>query len=284
MLDIIVFNVEHGQSIFVYPQGAPEYGMLIDCGNTSDFNPIDLVIQWKLLPIDPTGRYVLRNLALTNYDHDHFSGLPYLRSRVHIATTFLAPNVSASELLAIKPEKTEALEHLCYLKNTYTGTVQNYAPPYRIVPFSLTKNQFLGEQWDTNNLSQVIFVQYGGSTICVCGDLEKAGWERMLQNVNFRSWLQSTDILVAAHHGRENGHAEEIFGFCKPECVILSDKAIVHRTQEGMAQAYASRTRGDGVTLVSAPTVQRRKVLTTRNDGHIWVQLAPGNGRIYRTL
>jgi beta-lactamase superfamily II metal-dependent hydrolase len=283
MMDVIVFNVEHGQSIFFYPRSQPQYGMFVDCGNTQDFNPVDQVIEWNLIP-ENAGSRVLGNLVITNYDHDHFSGLPYLMSKVGISTVRLAKNISSQELFNTKPIRTEALEKVCHLKDTYTADATFHLPPYKVATFSLPRTCFPNGECDTNNLSQVVFVEYGGSVICIGGDLEADGWVQMLLQPGFTDWLRRTNVFVAAHHGRENGHAEEIFEHCTPECVILSDKRIVHGTQEGMASAYASRVTGDGVYLANQRSLTPRKVLTTRSDGHIWVCLENTGARIYRNI
>jgi hypothetical protein len=52
-----------------------------------------------------------------------------------------------------------------------------------------------------------------------------------------RAKLANTDILVASHHGRENGYCREVFDYCHPQAVVMSDKSIVHDTQL-MAQVY----------------------------------------------
>ena len=283
MLDIIVFNVEHGQSIFFFPQNTSKYGMLVDCGNTPEFEPVDFLIKQKLLHHDGQ-QYVLGQLTLTNYDQDHFSGLPYLRSKAHIKTIRFAKNLTSPEIKAQKPVVTDALEHVCFLQDTYTSPVPpDFLPPYQMATFSLTKSYLNGEEPTTNNLSQMVFVEYGGSVICIAGDLEKGAWEKLIAAYPAVTlWLARTNVLVAAHHGRDNGYADEIFGHCSPECVVISDKQIVHGTQEGMSQAYANRVQGDGVSLLSSRSPDKRKVLTTRSDGHIWVRFTDGGTREYR--
>ena len=82
MMDIVIFNVELGQCIFFYPRNHAEYGLMVDCGNTPKFEPIDKLLEWNLLP-KKTNNYplkrILKILIITNYDQDHFSGLSYLR-------------------------------------------------------------------------------------------------------------------------------------------------------------------------------------------------------------
>jgi hypothetical protein len=283
MMDVVVFNVEMGQSIFFYPHGHPEYGMLVDCGNTQNFDPIDILISSGLIHHD--GRsHILGNLTLTNYDHDHFSGLPYLSEKVHIDTIRFPKNISAEELLGIKPEKTKALDSVCHLKRTYTVSASYHQPPYRKAAFYLERHHFpMDREISTNNLSQVVFVEYLGTKICISGDLEADGWELMLGNENFKQWLIGTNVFIAAHHGRENGYAEEVFEYCFPECIIISDKKIVHGTQEGMSQAYAEHVIGEGVYL-NGDLRNPRKVLTTRSDGHILIRLGDNGVRAYKSV
>jgi len=100
--------------------------------------------------------------------------------------------------------------------------------------------------------------------------LEESGWQGLLQQSGFRNELMEVDVLVASHHGRENGYCKDVFDYCQPKAVVMSDKAIVHTTQ-GMTQTYRQRVMDnwpDGVKV--ATTKKKRHVLTTRKDG--WIQ------------
>jgi beta-lactamase superfamily II metal-dependent hydrolase len=82
--------------------------------------------------------------------------------------------------------------------------------------------------------------------------------------------LGEVDVLVASHHGRESGYCAEVFEYCRPQVVVMSDKAIVHDTQ-GMTARYrdhVTRYNPNGITVRSSG--RRRHVLTTRSDG--WIQ------------
>lgn len=123
---------------------------------------------------------------------------------------------------------------------------------------------------DTNNLSCVVFIEFGGFKIVFPGDLEEDGWLALLERQEFRQELAGIDVLVASHHGRENGYCKEIFDYCCPRAVVMSDKAVVHDTQ-GMTETYRQRVIEkwpSGVTV--ATTNKQRRVLTTRRDG--WIQ------------
>jgi beta-lactamase superfamily II metal-dependent hydrolase len=122
----------------------------------------------------------------------------------------------------------------------------------------------------TNDLSLAIVIEYCGFKILFPGDLEEGGWLALLARPDFQRELAGVDVLVASHHGRENGYCEEVFQQCHPRAIVMSDKAIVHDTQR-MTQTYRQRViehHPQGVDV--ATTGKQRHVLTTRHDG--WIQ------------
>jgi hypothetical protein len=124
---------------------------------------------------------------------------------------------------------------------------------------------------DTNDLSLVVFIKYGSFSILFPGDLEKGGWRALLQRLDFRQALTTVNVLVASHHGRENGFCPEVFDYCKPQAIVISDKSIEHDTQLTHPD-YRAVVPDLGVMVRT--TGKRRHVLTTRSDG--WIQLDVG--------
>lgn len=121
---------------------------------------------------------------------------------------------------------------------------------------------------DLNNLSLVTFLHYGDIHAIFPGDLEASGWRSLLRDSGFCAELARVNLFIASHHGRQNGFCEEVFHFCRPELVVISDSAMQYASQEITAR-YAARATG--VNFGS----ERRRVLTTRCDGTI---------RIYQSL
>jgi hypothetical protein len=270
----IIYNVKLGQCIGVLPHAQKEYAMMIDCGHDDDFHPIDDFGKYLPEADSKPSRPVLQTLTLTNYDHDHFSGLPNLHKSAQIISVLLPKNLSMAEIRDLKQESTEALNTLEHFRTNFNSGLTDYSPPFTYRLFSLTQNELIkaGIPIETNHLSQMVFVEYGETTFCIPGDMENRSWELMLSKSNVQEWLQKTNILIAPHHGRENGYHKEIFKYCKPDCIILSDKPIVHETQKDMTALYASHVNGNGITYTPASgKVTLRKTLTTRNDGHILV-------------
>lgn len=270
----IVYNVELGQCIGVLPHDQREYAMMVDCGHDDDFHPIDDFGKYLPKTDGRRSKPSLRSLVLTNYDHDHFSDLPHLYKSIEIESVLVPKNLSMEDIRGLKPYSTKALDTLEDIRIKYTGSVTDYSPPFTRKVFSLRQDDLNQARIpiETNHLSQMVFVQYGETTFCIPGDLENRSWDLMLSKPDVQSWLRKTNILMASHHGRENGYHESIFKYCQPDCVILSDKSIVHRTQQDMAALYAGHVRGNGVTYNPASEkAVLRKTLTTRNDGHILV-------------
>jgi beta-lactamase superfamily II metal-dependent hydrolase len=117
-----------------------------------------------------------------------------------------------------------------------------------------------------------VFFSFGTFKILFPGDLEKEGWLALLEDPAFRTELAATTVLVASHHGRENGYCDVLFNYCHPRAVVMSDKAIVHDTQM-MTQTYRQRVMDHWPTgVLVATTGKRRRVLTTRRDG--WIQFS----------
>jgi beta-lactamase superfamily II metal-dependent hydrolase len=130
---------------------------------------------------------------------------------------------------------------------------------------------------DTNNLSLVVFIRYANVSILFPGDLEKDGWRALLQRPDFREQLSKVDILVASHHGRESGFCPEVFYYCKPQAIVISDKPIEHETQLTHPD-YRAVTTDLGVRVRT--TNKMRHVLTTRRDGTIQFDVFD-NGTFY---
>ena len=285
MMDIIIFDVGLGQCIFFYPRNKPEYGLMVDCGNTQNLEPIEQIIKWNLLPEKTTGsppKPILKNLTITNYDQDHFSGLPYLRKRVHIETTRLPKNISSTELRAIKEKITAPIEEMIRLKNEYIGSV-TLDTPYTKDTYHLEQSDFPNTNIDTNKLSQIVFVSYKGVTICIPGDLDLQAWDKILLKEGVQRKLRETIIFVASHHGHKDGYNEKVFEYCTPEVIILSDKDIEHKTQDGLTQIYASHVKSKGIIL-NGNKDKPRKTLTTRSDGHIWIRIEEDGTRTYKSI
>jgi len=260
-MEIKIFNVSHGFCAYVIADNGNV--MLFDCGHNSQtgFRPSNY------LPL--SGCSAIERMFFLNYDEDHLNDLPGILAKLPIGVFHRNRSISAYELLQLKRQVGSiqpGMRALLGLIGNSGPEIIGYDefPGVEIETFCNSYPQFS----DTNNLSLVVFLHWGGIHIIFPGDLEKPGWEALLQNSNFQSHLSRVNIFIAPHHGRQSGYCAEAFDYCDPEIIIISDEPIKYGTQTVDYRKYAKGIPWNGG--------DPRYVLTTRKDGMITISDPPG--------
>jgi hypothetical protein len=279
MMNLRVFDVEHGACAMF---SGPANGLgMIDCGHngSTGWRPGDFISQ-------RLGRRSVNYFLSTNVDQDHISDLATLtRAGITIERMVSNTNVPDQVLREIKRRAgplTADAEAFLDMRVSF-GPPGNVTGPWFSEMMGGINFETFGHPYptfqDTNNLSQTYFIKYGPFEILFPGDLERDGWRAHLRNPAFVAALRRTTILVASHHGRENGFCEEAFEFLQPQAVVVSDKSIVHATQEFVPDYRCVVRPQQGIVVDGCAT--RRHVLTTRRDGDILFSVEPnGNYRV----
>lgn len=202
-----------------------------------------------------------------NFDDDHTSDLVELLHTCYVDRIIVNPTVNAHVLAQLKAKNGmgQGIQWIHRWLLEMGGQINpalNTIPDFGEVSIrGFYKNYAPGDK--SNDLSLAVFVQYRGFTILFPGDLEEKGWHCLLGNAEFRALFAKTHVLVASHHGRDNGRCLEMSQYCNPHLIIISDAGKQYTTQE-TGDWYAYRTQGlytrDG---------RFRKVLTTRSNGKI---------------
>lgn len=262
---VVIHDVDHGGcAVITGPQG---HQLMLDCGYNLDK-------PW--FPSIAYANQVFQMLMFLNLDEDHVEDLPFLWGKVQINGVVSNPSVSARALKAMKPQGMRAGVKLAHdiLAHFQSGVIGQWDVPLGGMWWHAFYNYYGYDFIDTNNLSLAVFVTYGRFTILFGGDMECAGWEKLLQNWRFVARLPEVKVYVASHHGRDNGRCEALFKYMKPEVVIFSDGPKVHSTQE-TTDWYGNRVIGivDRSKSSSALGPVRRKVMTTRNDGTLRIEV-----------
>ena len=266
-----IFDVEHGQCAMLTHHYDGKDGMLamIDSGCTQDWLPSDYV-QKELR------RNRIDHLFITNGDQDHMSGLNTLfDAGISVGTLHRNISYTADQFRSIKLRSgsisTDAERYASMIEQYTRPTTTKFSEEMGGIVISKFYNS-INEFDDTNNLSLIVFVEFERFVICFPGDLEGPGWRALLKREDFRARLIRTSVLVASHHGRASGFCEEVFEYCRPDCVVISDKSIMHTTQETVPDY---RRVVDPGTYVRT-TGKTRHVLTTRRDGTITITFEAG--------
>ncbi len=262
-----IFDVEHGQCALLTMPGTGNGGcdrMLIDCGHnaTSGWSPTQHLQNLNVAKLEM--------LVVTNYDEDHVSNFGALtESGIEIETLVRNTSVAPDYITYLKSETGAGcgIKALVDVAKQYTdtaavATLGTRFPGMKMQTFRNTPADFD----DENNLSLLMFLQVHNTNFLFPGDMECAGFEKLLaRSAGFRAILPQVHVLIAPHHGRRSGICEALFDTwgLNPQLTIISDDYKQYDTQE-TTQYYASKTSG-----VANFRGCFRKVLTTRKDGFI---------------
>jgi beta-lactamase superfamily II metal-dependent hydrolase len=269
-----IFNVEHGAcALLTCDNGAR---MMIDCGHnvTEKWYPGDYLRSIGVTYLDM--------LVITNYDQDHISGYPNLADRVVIGSMFRNATVTPQTIYQLKSEvgtvSPAMSRYINDLSGNYGGSGTWTPPSYQDVIWDSMCNPYPVFD-DENNLSLLMYLNIKGTGFLFTGDLEKAGWLHLLaSSATLRAAVKHTHILMASHHGRENGKCEELFDIygCTPQIVVVSDAYKQHMSQETGDYYYSKCSGIDGFRHGG-----HRRVLTTRYDKEITFSWDSGTCVVY---
>lgn len=208
-------------------------------------------------------------LLITHPHEDHIYDLPKLKKI--LPPRVLHRPVNAFDLVPTKgaPLYTEIVRVGNDMNRSYNQPV-----PFGTAPTDASVNGGVGfsiispkTEWcskdDLNTFSTIIVVTYLSYKFILTGDNPKGILQKMMDmnHQDIREKIRNATILLAPHHGRVDEFCPDFFKCVAPQLTVVSDKSVVHGTQEKSAQLY----KGSGVDLDG----QRRYVLTTRNDGTI---------------
>ena len=251
-----ILNVEHG--FCAYAMGSDGGVLLFDCGHSSTIRPS------TYLP--DRGIRHIRRLFVTNYDEDHISDLLAVRENL-VIEMLTRSTLTSDQIRSLKEAPiSSAMTELLRMVDTFTGSVL----PERLNPAGTQAWVFQNNYpdfTDTNNLSLLTFLDVGHLSFALGGDLERAGWLALLRNAQVQELLKRVNVFVASHHGRESGYCAEVFDYCQPSLIVMSDGPIRHGTQ-AMANVYGQHASGNVFKTPSGEEL--RRVVTTRNDGNIF--------------
>jgi beta-lactamase superfamily II metal-dependent hydrolase len=252
-----IFDVEHGQCALLTNDNGER--LMLDCGHNSatGWRPSTHLAQLGVTKLDW--------LVVTNYDEDHVSDLPNLRATVSVQLLSRNRSVNGASLKLLKSEHGcgNGIDELAGMLDTYVGTASSL-PNFGGMTLKTFCNNYPNDFTDENNLSLVSILWWDNFRICFPGDMEKAGWKKLLERQDFRDAMSGVHVLVASHHGRESGCCDELFSQTgmKPQIVVISDGDIQYKSQ-ATVNWYASKATG------LAFNGSNRNVFTTRSDGKI---------------
>lgn len=261
-MKVIFYDVDQGSCCHIITP--KNQHILVDVGSKYEASVVEHIkseFWW---------RYDLDGLIITHPHEDHIYDLPRLYKE--LKPNYFVRNLDAFDVV---PANKDAV----YLE--IVKTVNQMNREYEESPIWVDGNPFNEytngnvifdiiwprRDWtrksDLNTFSCIIIMEYEGIKFVLTGDNPKEVLQKMIDwdYENICSKIRNASVLLAPHHGRENGYCEDFFKLVNPELTIVSDKSIKYGSQQKTAMLYKGRGR-----FVNG---QMRYVLTTRNDGTI---------------
>ncbi|RMG10228.1 MAG: hypothetical protein D6728_11115 [Cyanobacteria bacterium J055] len=260
MLEIEIFNVEQGFCAAI--NLGEHHSILIDSGENSStgFKASNYLLQHHCRSLDC--------LVLATYTEDHLLGISDLvrESFGHIPINFLVANPS------IEPDQFPGLDKALRRFGNALTMATDWHPECGKISQTLTVQDItLTFFWnnypdfkDAHNLSLVTFLSYRDINIIFPSDQQVEGWRSLLKCDDFCDRLRRVNMFVAADHGREEGYCPEVFDFCRPELIIVSNESN-QRISPQILNQYQKHSKGSHYGICD------QKVLTTYDNGTITI-------------
>lgn len=259
-MKVIFYDVEQGSCCHIITPN--DKHILVDVGSKAGDSIVEYI--WRTYC-----RYDLDGLVITHPHADHIFDLPNLYKL--LKPTVLVRNPAAFDVVPdVKNYVHQQIARIANEMNkTYTTPAWGEMNPFNENMNGGVKFTFIWpkDEWatknDLNTFSCIIIMKYYDIKFVLTGDNPKEILQKMVNEnyENIRSKIRNANVLLAPHHGRENGYCEDFFKLVNPELTVVSDKSIVYGSQQNTTTLYKGRGK-----LVGG---QQRYVLTTRNDGTI---------------
>ena len=281
-MKIIICDVGDAACAFVTSSNGKT--MMIDCGcslGSDKANPADIFHRYedwlgsRYLTDYNNGRiYPITLLHITHPDDDHVRNA---RRVVNELTPYLVLKNDYEQF----PDGDEInLDYKELIDKEYRGyTSSSIDWGFEInetchIPVDVcVKNNNLSSKI-RNNSSIIRYIYDNGVGILFCGDLERLGWDYLVKNnPDFINTLRSSGvkILIAPHHGHKSGFPKALFDAIGNVDVVIHSKDT-EASKEGtdVSSQYSSMANGHSYEVNNA--VYSGKVLTTRSNGHIFIE------------
>ncbi len=267
MVSIKIFDVDRG---FCAVVNNGEHQIMIDYGyNTfSGFNPAGYLLESSACRLNYLIMSTFRENCLTSLCNIIGDSL---NSCLSIDRLLINPSIneeSLPELIIRNFGKRNALK----LFNNLCEESGNVERTFHLegVKLSFFWNSY-PEFLDFDNLSLVTFISCKNINIIFPGNLKTKGWLTLLKNFRFRDQLAKVNLFVAAKQGQIEGYCSDVFNYCTPDLIIISNGNIDLFTVKKIISQYECHIQ----RVEKSP--EQSRVLTTYKSGTIAIQKHSGD-------
>ena len=284
-MKIIVFDV--GNASCNYICSPNKYAMMIDCGSSGEKqNPVDLIKKFntsnvglfKSKPfVTSAGKiYPLALLHITHPDDDHVRNSERVYKEL---TPYLLRHTYTEQYDDSDSINKDYVENLDkeYRGNNPEQIDWGFEDDVTFsIPIDTVKTDPKLRDKVRNNSSIIRYIKYNNVKILFAGDLETAGWEWLAKHDTYFSTLMKNglDVLVAPHHGHGSGFPKALFNLTgNVKTIILSKDSEATKEGTDVFTGYSNYADGVSYYNFSDKNVYTGKVLTTRSNGNIYIDV-----------
>jgi beta-lactamase superfamily II metal-dependent hydrolase len=271
-LKIVVWDVQHGNAIYMRTPGGKDFMFDIGTGSYGDsdyeFSPLlHLKNNWNVGYLD--------GVIITHPHRDHLDDI-FNFDKLNPQILYRPTHLSEKDIRAGNQERDkDIIDEYTAINNRFTSPIDPTTDAF--LPANnggVQIDVFVPRSCSTSNLNNhsiVTVVSFAESKIIIPGDNEPPSWNELLGRPSFISAIKGTDILIAPHHGRDSGFSSELFKNISPRLTIISDGP----SSTTASNKYSNHSSGWTVHKRSGGK-EERKCVTTRKDGVIEVSFGKG--------
>lgn len=279
-MKIIICDV--GNAACAIVTASSGYTMMIDCGCHADkINPVETFKSYKEwlgardYVTQQMKSYPIALLHITHPDDDH------VRNAIRIKNELTPYLLYKNEYESFSDGNTVNSDYVRELDKPYRGNNPEYinwgfnANITTKIPVQVCQSNINLKNKERNNSSILRYLKEGGLGILFCGDLEKAGWDYLIEHEkDFISEIKNNDVnvLVAPHHGHKSGFPTALFdAIGNVDVVIHSKDTEANKDGTDVSTQYSSHSNGCRYKSLNDKHIYSGKVLTTRSNGNIYI-------------
>lgn len=265
MAPLILEVHDVGSGAYLYVQTPSGKKVVVDCGSC-DYSPSE--------EINPTFKRKAVDYLIISHPHkDHISDILRLDDKFNVKLLHINRDITLEMVKRrntdddFDPDKDECLQaYYRYADRFDTDISWEESPrnPKWGCGCTFHCHNARGSDLKINDLSVTLFIRFGEHVIFYGADIEKKGWEYLLEKKIFKKYLKETTIFIAPHHGNESGYNPDAFDYCDPKVIVMSTGP----NSDTVVSKYEQWPDGLEVNRPDGKT-EHRKILTTRHDGRI---------------
>ena len=270
-LKVRVWDVKQGTCISAETPNNKK--VIIDCGNSDDVSPA--------CHINTSAKKEILDYLIISHPHqDHIKDILNIDEKFNVKFLRVNSKITKDVMKQDNPDVFDPPNDE-FINKYYEYAEERF--PDKVSYDESPRNPLWGDDCvfypfanrdddlSVNNMSVATFIEFGNQVILYGADLEKEGWNELLEQEKFCKYLSKVTIFIASHHGNDSGYCSEIFKHFTPTITIIS----AGKYRDNTVSKYDKLAAGMTVYKPNGDKDDCRKVLTTRKDGNIDLILYP---------